>query len=137
MAASRMCHGVTKPGSPIPSETTLSIDCTMSKKSRIPERGIPRTCSATKSRFVVGFGFDTVDILPAVGIKKRKTLTKTMVLKHFSGFCWEKADESQLIEDQSFTGLYGDTPLLFSSGSSFPGRIVWTRRAQIAITWRR
>jgi hypothetical protein len=78
-----------------------------------------------------------VDILPAVGIKKRKTLTKTMMLKHFSDLFWGEAAYPKLIGDQSFTGLYGDTPWLFSSGSSFPSRIVWTRRAQIAITWRR
>src|SRR5262245_25112286 len=54
MAASRMWHGVTNPGSPMPSDTTLSQDWTMSKKSRMPELGNPRTCSATKSRLVFG-----------------------------------------------------------------------------------
>src|SRR5260221_10664636 len=49
MAASRMCQGVTKSGSPMPSEMTPDIDWTISKKSRMPERGMARTCSATKS----------------------------------------------------------------------------------------
>src|SRR5690242_16217283 len=49
MAASRMCHGVTKSGSPTPSEITSGIACTMSKNSRIPDRGISRTCLAIKS----------------------------------------------------------------------------------------
>src|ERR1700722_7072924 len=48
MAASRMCQGVTKSGSPIPSEMTPCIDWTISKKSRMPERGMSRTWSAIK-----------------------------------------------------------------------------------------
>src|SRR5439155_11112794 len=46
MAASRMCHGVTKSGSPTPREITSGIACTMSKNSRMPERGISRTWPA-------------------------------------------------------------------------------------------
>src|SRR5688500_5345874 len=46
MAASRMCQGVTKSGSPTPSEMTSFIPCTMSKKSRMPERGMSRTLPA-------------------------------------------------------------------------------------------
>src|ERR1700679_1952773 len=49
MAASWMCQGVTKSGSPMPSEMTPVIDWTISKKSRMPERGMSRTCSAIKS----------------------------------------------------------------------------------------
>src|ERR1700677_4605176 len=49
MAASRMCQGVTKSGSPMPSEMTPDRGWTISKKSRMPERGMPRTWSATKS----------------------------------------------------------------------------------------
>src|SRR5277367_5144286 len=48
MADSRMCQGVTKSGSPMPSEMTPCIDWTISKKSRMPERGMSRTWSATK-----------------------------------------------------------------------------------------
>src|SRR5580658_4549409 len=43
-----MCHGVTKSGSPMPREITPDIDCTISKKSRMPERGMARTWSAIK-----------------------------------------------------------------------------------------
>src|SRR6185295_19737686 len=43
-----MCHGVTKSGSPTPSEITPGVPCTMSKNSRMPDRGIPATCAATK-----------------------------------------------------------------------------------------
>src|SRR6266550_7199105 len=46
MAASRMCHGVTKSGSPTPSEITSGIAWTMSKNSRMPERGMLRTWRA-------------------------------------------------------------------------------------------
>src|SRR6185436_2412659 len=49
MAASRICQGVTKSGSPTPREITSFIPCTMSKKSRMPERGMRRTCDATNS----------------------------------------------------------------------------------------
>ena len=38
--------GVTKSGSPTPSEMTSFIPCTMSKKSRMPERGMARTLLA-------------------------------------------------------------------------------------------
>src|SRR2546428_8340310 len=37
IAASRMCQGVTKSGSPTPSEITSGIDWTMSKNSRMPD----------------------------------------------------------------------------------------------------
>src|SRR4030095_13127895 len=49
MAASRMCHGVTKSGSPTPSEMTSwpFILATSSKKSRIPLFGSVDTCPAT------------------------------------------------------------------------------------------
>src|ERR1041385_9332472 len=40
-----MCQGVTKSGSPTPREMTSAWDWTMSKNSRMPERGICRTCS--------------------------------------------------------------------------------------------
>src|SRR4051794_22330621 len=43
MAASRMCHGVTKSGSPTPREITSSICETMSKKRRMPEGAMPST----------------------------------------------------------------------------------------------
>src|SRR5437762_1850881 len=46
MAASRMCQGVTKSGSPTPREITSFMPWTMSKKSRMPDRGIERTFSA-------------------------------------------------------------------------------------------
>ena len=46
MAASRMCQGVTKSGSPTPSEITSGIVWTMSKNSRMPERGMSRTWRA-------------------------------------------------------------------------------------------
>src|SRR5580693_8841700 len=46
MAASRMCQGVTKSGSPTPKETTSFMPCTMSKKSRMPERGMALTWRA-------------------------------------------------------------------------------------------
>jgi hypothetical protein len=39
MAASRMCHGVSKSGSPMPSEMTFFIFATISKKSRMPDLG--------------------------------------------------------------------------------------------------
>jgi len=39
MAASQMWRGVTKSGSPTPSEMTFSICCAISKKRRIPEGG--------------------------------------------------------------------------------------------------
>jgi 3-hydroxyisobutyrate dehydrogenase-like beta-hydroxyacid dehydrogenase len=41
-----MCQGVTKSGSPTPSEITSFWLATMSKNSRMPERGIPRTWAA-------------------------------------------------------------------------------------------
>src|ERR1700722_6270449 len=41
-----MCQGVTKSGSPPPSEMTSFIPCTMSKKSRMPERGMAPTWRA-------------------------------------------------------------------------------------------
>src|SRR4051812_30574293 len=47
MAASRMCQGVTKSGSPTPREITPFWLWTMSKNSRMPERGIWRTTFAT------------------------------------------------------------------------------------------
>src|SRR6266536_947374 len=49
MAASRMCHGVTKSGSPTPSEITSCpfIFATSSKKSRMPLLGSVHTCPAT------------------------------------------------------------------------------------------
>src|SRR5579863_7985193 len=46
MAASRICQGVTKSGSPTPSEITSFIPWTMSKKSRMPERGMAPTWRA-------------------------------------------------------------------------------------------
>src|ERR1051326_7842663 len=39
MPASRMRHGVTKSGSPTPSEITFSICCAISKKRRMPDGG--------------------------------------------------------------------------------------------------
>ena len=48
MAASRICHGVAKSGSPTPSEMTPVVFWTSSKKSRIPDRGIPATWFAMK-----------------------------------------------------------------------------------------
>src|SRR5712671_1158527 len=47
MAASRMCQGVAKSGSPTPSEMTSAWLWTRSKNSRMPERGIPATWPAT------------------------------------------------------------------------------------------
>src|SRR4051812_5894809 len=49
MAASRMCQGVTKSGSPTPSEITSwpFILATSSKKSRMPLLGSVDTCPAT------------------------------------------------------------------------------------------
>src|SRR5215212_442154 len=49
MAASRICHGVTKSGSPTPSEITSwpFIFATSSKKSRMPLLGSVDTCPAT------------------------------------------------------------------------------------------
>src|SRR5262245_48619792 len=41
--ASRTCHGVSKSGSPMPRLMTSFIVVTMSKKSRMPERGMSRT----------------------------------------------------------------------------------------------
>jgi hypothetical protein len=38
-----MCHGVSKSGSPMPRLMTSFIVLTMSKKSRMPERGMSRT----------------------------------------------------------------------------------------------
>src|SRR5678816_1419356 len=54
MAASRICHGVWKSGSPMPSEMTSFIDWTISKKSRIPERGIVRTWLAICFLRIIG-----------------------------------------------------------------------------------
>ena len=52
MAASRICQGVSKSGSPIPSEITSRILETISKKSRIPDLGSPATWRAM-NRFMV------------------------------------------------------------------------------------
>jgi len=48
MAASRMCHGVSKSGSPMPSEMTFFIFATISKKSRMPDLGRSTTWEAIK-----------------------------------------------------------------------------------------
>ena len=48
MAASRMCQGVTKSGSPTPREMTSFMLWTMSKKSRMPERGMAATACEMK-----------------------------------------------------------------------------------------
>src|SRR5260221_4560180 len=45
-----MPRGVTKSGSPMPSEITLSIVAAMSKKRRMPDGGTLRTRSEIKSR---------------------------------------------------------------------------------------
>src|ERR1035438_4747370 len=48
MPASRMCHGVSKSGSPMPSEMTSFIFETISKKSRMPDLGRSTTWRAIK-----------------------------------------------------------------------------------------
>src|SRR5882724_9497245 len=48
MPASRMCHGVSKSGSPTPSEMASFIFATMSKKSRMPDLGRLTMCLAMK-----------------------------------------------------------------------------------------
>src|SRR5664279_5113055 len=48
MPASRMCQGVSKSGSPTPSEMAAFILATMSKKSRMPDLGRLTTCLAMK-----------------------------------------------------------------------------------------
>src|SRR3989339_2178182 len=48
MEASRMCQGVTKSGSPMLRLMTSLRVLTISKKSRIPERGMFRMCGVTK-----------------------------------------------------------------------------------------
>src|ERR1022692_1560712 len=48
MPASRMCQGVSKSGSPTPSEMASFILATMSKKSRMPDLGRLTTCLAMK-----------------------------------------------------------------------------------------
>src|SRR4051812_32872893 len=50
MAASRTFHGVTKSGSPTPSEMTPSIEASRSKKRRMPEAGIACTRSEISPR---------------------------------------------------------------------------------------
>src|ERR1700749_336926 len=54
MAASRMCQGVSKSGSPMPSEITSFIFATISKKSRMPERGRSMTCLAMNRVVSIG-----------------------------------------------------------------------------------
>src|SRR4051794_34136659 len=56
MAASRMCQGVSKSGSPMPSEMTSFIDWTILKKSRIPERGMVPTWDAICFFKIIGKG---------------------------------------------------------------------------------
>src|SRR4051812_13398889 len=48
MAASRMRHGVSKSGSPTPSEITSLCCATISKNSRMPDFGMSRMWSATR-----------------------------------------------------------------------------------------
>src|SRR5689334_20404820 len=78
MAASRMCHGVTKSGSPTPSEITPFWLWTMSKNSRIPERGMSRTFFATNDSELNGAAM-CMRANPA-GPRGRKILSGSLVL---------------------------------------------------------
>src|SRR5271157_2974029 len=50
MVDSRTCQGVSKSGSPMPRLMTSFIVVTMSKKSRMPERGMSRTARLRRLR---------------------------------------------------------------------------------------
>src|SRR3974390_1481286 len=50
MVDSRTCQGVSKSGSPMPRLMTSFIVVTMSKKSRMPERGMSRTVALMRLR---------------------------------------------------------------------------------------
>src|SRR5579872_395862 len=50
MVDSRTCQGVSKSGSPMPRLMTSFIVLTMSKKSRMPERGMSRTVELMRLR---------------------------------------------------------------------------------------
>jgi hypothetical protein len=52
MPACKIAGGVTKSGSPMPSEITLSIVALMSKNRRIPEGGTDWTRSEMNSRMI-------------------------------------------------------------------------------------